>query len=94
MVGNKIDLVDSEEVSYEEVKNYVGSKQNWGFMYVSAKDSVRIDALFVKAIELLVEKARKIESPSKVVKGNGNEKKDEKLKWENDKEIKKKGTCC
>jgi translation initiation factor 2 gamma subunit (eIF-2gamma) len=37
MVGNKIDLVDSEEVSYDEVKKFVSSRTNWAFMYVSAK---------------------------------------------------------
>ena len=36
LVGNKTDLFDNEEVSYEEAKEM--AKNNWGFIYCSAKE--------------------------------------------------------
>lgn len=72
LVGNKTDLIDEEEVKYEEAKSMV--KANWGFVYSSAKDHKNIDQVFQKVIELVVnaearaeqEKDKKLEKELKL----------------------------
>lgn len=59
LVGNKTDLFDDEKVSYDEAKGIV--RNGWGFTYCSAKDQKNIDAIFEKAIELMVNDERKKE---------------------------------
>jgi GTPase SAR1 family protein len=59
LVGNKTDLIDEEEVRYEEAKGMV--KPGWGFVYSSAKDHKNIDQVFLKVIELVVSAETKVE---------------------------------
>ena len=73
------------------MKNFVGGKPNWGFVYVSAKEAKRIDQIFIKAIELLVDKNKKVEPSKESIK---EPKKEQKLKSDKEKEKIKSNSCC
>ena len=61
IVGNKIDLFESEEVDEEEAKNYAQSI-NAGFYLTSAKKNIEITDLFLQSGKKYIDPNIKIES--------------------------------
>ena len=67
IVGNKIDLNDSREVSFEEGKNFA-KKKNCPFFESSAKDKINIDEIFITLLEEIL-KAQKNLKEEKINEG-------------------------
>ena len=67
IVGNKIDLNDSREVSFEEGKN-LAKKKNCPFFESSAKDKINIDEIFITLLEEIL-KAQKNLKEEKINEG-------------------------
>ncbi len=55
LIGNKIDLEEKREVSYEEGKNFA-EENNLLFFETSAKDGNNIQEIFLESATLLVDK--------------------------------------
>ena len=55
LIGNKIDLEEQREVSYEEGKNFA-EENNLLFFETSAKDGNNIQEIFLESATLLVDK--------------------------------------
>ena len=87
IVGNKIDLNDSREVSFEEVKN-LAKKKNCPFFESSAKDKINIDEIFITLLEEILKAQKNIKEEKK----NEEEKKIILEKDDNSK-TKSKGCC-
>ena len=58
LVGNKIDLEDKREVSYEEGKNFA-EENDLLFFETSAKDGNNIQEIFLESATILVDKIEK-----------------------------------
>ena len=58
LVGNKIDLEDKREVSYEEGKNFA-EENDLLFFETSAKDGNNIREIFLESATILVDKIEK-----------------------------------
>ena len=65
IVGNKIDLFESEQVDEEEAKNFAKSI-NAGFYLTSAKKNIEITDLFVQSGKKYIDPDSKIESYSSI----------------------------
>ncbi|EAS00697.1 small guanosine triphosphatase family Ras family protein (macronuclear) [Tetrahymena thermophila SB210] len=50
VVGNKVDLIDREDVKYDEAKQYA-NELNAIFQYTSAKENQNIESLFIQIAE-------------------------------------------
>ena len=74
IVGNKIDLFESEEVDEEEAKNYAKSI-NAGFYLTSAKKNIEITDLFIQSGKKYIDPEIKIESHTSKENDNNDEKK-------------------
>ncbi|KAL4438908.1 hypothetical protein ABPG74_016628 [Tetrahymena malaccensis] len=55
VVGNKVDLIEREEVKYDDAKSYA-NQLNAIFQYTSAKENQNIESLFVQIAEKVEEK--------------------------------------
>ena len=64
IVGNKIDLNDSREVSFEEGKNFA-KKKNCPFFESSAKDKINIDEIFITLLEEILKAQKNIKEEKK-----------------------------
>ena len=64
IVGNKIDLNDSREVSFEEGKN-LAKKKNCPFFESSAKDKINIDEIFITLLEEILKAQKNIKEEKK-----------------------------
>ena len=58
LVGNKLDLEDKRQVSYEEGKNFA-DENDLLFFETSAKDGNNIKEIFMESANLLVDKIEK-----------------------------------
>ena len=64
IVGNKIDLNDSREVSFEEGKN-LAKKKNCPFFESSAKDKINIDEIFITLLEEILKAQKNLKEEKK-----------------------------
>ena len=64
IVGNKIDLNDSREVSFEEGKN-LAKKKNCPFFESSAKDKINIDEIFITLLEEILKAQKNVKEEKK-----------------------------
>ena len=89
LVGNKIDLEDKREVTFDELKDY-GIKKKIDVMEVSAKERINIDEAFKKIVDLILSNKNKMEVIGQFGISNTND-----LSLSNCKDNnRKKDTCC
>ena len=91
LIGNKIDLEDKREVSYEEGKNFA-EENNLLFFETSAKDGNNIQEIFLESATLLVDKIEnreiKLEESDNGIKINNSYEDEDMVK------LKNKKRCC
>ena len=91
LIGNKIDLEEKREVSYEEGKNFA-EENNLLFFETSAKDGNNIQEIFLESATLLVDKienrAIKLEESDNGIKINNSYEDEDMVK------LKNKKRCC
>ena len=91
LIGNKIDLEDKREVSYEEGKNFA-EENNLLFFETSAKDGNNIQEIFLESATLLVDKIEnreiKLEESDNGIKINNSYDDEDMVK------LKNKKRCC
>ena len=86
LIGNKIDLEEKREVSYEEGKNFA-EENNLLFFETSAKDGNNIQEIFLESATLLVDKIEnreiKLEESDNGIKINNSYEDEDMLKLKN-----------
>ena len=91
LIGNKIDLEEKREVSYEEGKNFA-EENNLLFFETSAKDGNNIQEIFLESATLLVDKIEnreiKLEESDNGIKINNSYEDEDMVK------LKNKKSCC
>ena len=91
LIGNKIDLEEQREVSYEEGKNFA-EENNLLFFETSAKDGNNIQEIFLESATLLVDKIEnreiKLEESDNGIKINNSYEDEDMVK------LKNKKRCC
>ena len=91
LIGNKIDLEEQREVSYEEGKN-LAEENNLLFFETSAKDGNNIQEIFLESATLLVDKIEnreiKLEESDNGIKINNSYEDEDMVK------LKNKKRCC
>ena len=91
LIGNKIDLEEKREVSYEEGKNFA-EENNLLFFETSAKDGNNIQEIFLESATLLVDKIDnreiKLEESDNGIKINNSYEDEDMVK------LKNKKRCC
>ena len=91
LIGNKIDLEEKREVSYEEGKN-LAEENNLLFFETSAKDGNNIQEIFLESATLLVDKIEnreiKLEESDNGIKINNSYGDEDMVK------LKNKKRCC
>ena len=91
LIGNKIDLEEQREVSYEEGKNFA-EENNLIFFETSAKDGNNIKEIFLESATLLVDKIEnkeiKLEESDNGIKINNSYEDEDIIKFNNKKK------CC
>ena len=91
LIGNKIDLEEKREVSYEEGKNFA-EENNLLFFETSAKDGNNIQEIFLESATLLVDKIEnreiKLEESDNGIKINNSYDDEDMVK------LKNKKRCC
>ena len=91
LIGNKIDLEEKREVSYEEGKN-LAEENNLLFFETSAKDGNNIQEIFLESATLLVDKIEnreiKLEESDNGIKINNSYEDEDMVK------LKNKKRCC
>ena len=91
LIGNKIDLEEKREVSYEEGKNFA-EENNLLFFETSAKDGNNIQEIFLESATLLVDKIEnreiKLEESDNGIKINNSYEDEDMIK------LKNKKRCC
>jgi GTPase SAR1 family protein len=91
LIGNKIDLEEKREVSYEEGKNFA-EENNLLFFETSAKDGNNIQEIFLESATLLVDKIEnreiKLEESDNGIKINNSYEDEDMVK------LKNKKRCC
>ena len=91
LIGNKIDLEEKREVSYEEGKNFA-EENNLLFFETSAKDGNNIQEIFLESANLLVDKIEnreiKLEESDNGIKINNSYEDEDMVK------LKNKKRCC
>jgi GTPase SAR1 family protein len=89
LVGNKIDLFESEQVKEEEAKEFAKSIEA-GFFLTSAKSGIRINELFWKCGEIFIDP-----NSSNLNEDMNKENKDRRQSIRiNNSNNQKKGICC
>ena len=84
LIGNKQDLEDKREVSFEEANKFKNDNNIDLYMETSAKTGKNIKEVFVEATKLLYNKYK--ENKAKQNEKNGENKKEEKEESENNEE--------
>ena len=84
LIGNKLDLEDKREVSFEEANKFKNDNNIDLYMETSAKTGYNIKEVFVEATKLLYNKYK--ENKAKQNEKNGENKKEEKEESENNEE--------
>lgn len=84
LIGNKLDLEDKREVSFEEANKFKNDNNIDLYMETSAKTGKNIKEVFVEATKLLYNKYK--ENKAKQNEKNGENKKEEKEESENNEE--------
>ena len=91
LIGNKIDLEEKREVSYEEGKNFA-EENNLLYFETSAKDGNNIQEIFLESATLLVDKIEnreiKLEESDNGIKINNSYEDEDMVK------LKNKKRCC
>ena len=91
LIGNKIDLEEKREVSYEEGKNFA-EENNLLFFETSAKDGNNIQEIFLESATLLVDRIEnreiKLEESDNGIKINNSYEDEDMVK------LKNKKRCC
>ena len=91
LIGNKIDLEEKREVSYEEGKNFA-EENNLLFCETSAKDGNNIQEIFLESATLLVDKIEnkeiKLDQSDNGIKINNSYEDEDMIKLKNKKK------CC
>ena len=92
LVGNKLDLEDKRQVSYEEGKNFA-DENDLLFFETSARDGNNIKEIFMESANLLVDKIEKgeikLEHTDNGIKINKDDDKEEYII-----KVKNKKKCC
>lgn len=60
LVGNKFDLSDKRQVSQEEIQSFLNENAGIGYVEASAESGFNVNKVFEKAIELSLERQRKL----------------------------------
>lgn len=67
LIGNKSDLEDMRQVSYDEAK-YLADSMNINFMEISVKDNHNVNNVFYKLAEYMIDNKKKNDASEKNVK--------------------------